>query len=79
MVEKILKPKGQAAAPPKRSGTKLADFSSDERCAFDRAIDFYRYVGKSDAEATSLAWSDVQLAFPRLLEYAGPITLAPPA
>jgi hypothetical protein len=34
--------------------------------AREKAIDFYRYIGKSEAEADRLAWVDIQKAFPRL-------------
>ena len=33
------------------------------------AMDFYRYVGKTDVEATRLAWADLQKTFPRLRAY----------
>lgn len=38
----------------------------EEERAREKAIDFYCYVGKTDAEARRLAWEDVQKAFPRL-------------
>lgn len=49
----------------------LAHLSEEERHASERALDFYRYVGKPESEVASLAWSDLQLAYPRLQEYAG--------
>jgi hypothetical protein len=57
---------------------KLAQLTIDEEQAREKAIDFYRYVGKSDAEAIRLAWRDVQKAFPRLgeLEAAAESTIA---
>lgn len=45
---------------------KLAQLTPEEEQARERAVDFYRYVGKTDGEATRLAWADVQKAFPRL-------------
>lgn len=50
---------------------KLIHLTVDEAQARDRAIEFYRYVGKPDAEVMSLAWIDVQLAFPRLQAFDG--------
>ena len=34
--------------------------------ANDKAIDFYRYIGKSEVEVSCLAWADIQKACPRL-------------
>ncbi len=48
----------------------LVHLTVDEAKARDRAIDFYRYLGKSDADVNQLAWIDVQLAFPRLKAFA---------
>jgi len=48
---------------------KFAQLTVEEERARERAIDFYRYVGKSDTEANRLAWADVQKAFPRLMAY----------
>ncbi|HWY68915.1 MAG TPA: hypothetical protein VNX88_09635 [Terriglobales bacterium] len=48
---------------------KLAQLTVEEERAKQKAIDFYRYVGKSEAETIRLAWTDVQKAFPRLKEY----------
>ncbi|HUS19539.1 MAG TPA: hypothetical protein VMZ25_07800 [Terriglobales bacterium] len=50
-------------------GKKLVCLTVDESEAHDRAIDFYRYCGKPDAEVMTLAWIDIQRAFPRLKEY----------
>lgn len=49
--------------------TKLVTLTPDEAAARDRAIEFYRYIGKPASEVERLAWSDVQLAFPRLQAY----------
>lgn len=46
-----------------------AQLTVEEEQAKEKAIDFYRYIGKTDVEATRLAWADVQKAFPRLKEY----------
>jgi hypothetical protein len=46
-----------------------AQLTVEEERAREKAIDFYRYIGKTDVEATRLAWADVQKAFPRLKEY----------
>jgi len=48
---------------------KFAQLTVEEERARERAIDFYRYVGKSDTEANRLAWADIQKAFPRLMAY----------
>jgi hypothetical protein len=49
------------------SGKKnLAQLTAEEESAREKAIDFYRYVGKSEADVDRLAWADVQKAFPRL-------------
>ena len=41
----------------------------EEESAREKAMDFYRYVGKTDVEATRLAWADLQKTFPRLRAY----------
>jgi hypothetical protein len=46
-----------------------AQLTAEEEQAREKAIDFYRYVGKTDAEAMRLAWLDIQKAFPRLRVY----------
>jgi glutamine synthetase adenylyltransferase len=46
-----------------------AQLTVEEEKAREKAIDFYRYVGKTDAEAMRLAWADLQKAFPRLKVY----------
>ena len=46
-----------------------ARLTVEEEQAREKAIDFYRYVGKTDAEAMRLAWADLQKAFPRLRGY----------
>ena len=46
-----------------------AQLTVEEEQAREKAIDFYRYVGKTDAEAMRLAWADLQKAFPRLKVY----------
>lgn len=48
---------------------KPAQLTLEEEQAREKAMDFYRYIGKTDVEATRLAWQDVQKAFPRLREY----------
>jgi hypothetical protein len=45
---------------------KPAQLTAAEDRAREKAIDFYRYIGKSEAEADRLAWEDIQKAFPRL-------------
>ena len=47
---------------------KLAQLTVEEDHAREKATDFYRYVGKSDAEADRLAWADIEKVFPRLKE-----------
>lgn len=48
---------------------KLVQLTLEEERMREKSIDFYRYIGKTDVEATRLAWEDVQKAFPRLREY----------
>lgn len=45
---------------------KLTPLTVEEDRARERAVDFYRYVGKSDVEAERLAWADIEKVFPRL-------------
>jgi hypothetical protein len=48
---------------------KFAQLTVEEERARERAIDFYRYIGKADVEAIRLAWADIQKTFPRLKVY----------
>jgi hypothetical protein len=48
---------------------KLAQLTTQEDRASERALDFYRYIGKSEVDADRLAWSDIQKGFPRLKGY----------
>jgi len=52
--------------PMRKEPTQL---TVEEERAREKAIDFYRYIGKTDVEATRLAWADVKKAFPRLKEH----------
>ena len=45
---------------------KLTQLTVEEDRAREKAVDFYRYVGKSEVEADRLAWADIEKAFPRL-------------
>jgi hypothetical protein len=45
---------------------KPTQLTVEEDRARERAVDFYRYVGKSDVEAERLAWADIEKVFPRL-------------
>jgi hypothetical protein len=45
---------------------KVTQLTVEEDRAREKAVDFYRYVGKSEAEADRLAWADLEKAFPRL-------------
>lgn len=45
---------------------EAAQLTVEEERAREKAMDFYRYIGKTDGEAARLAWADVQKAFPRL-------------
>ena len=47
----------------------LVQLTVEEERAREKAMDFYLYVGKTDADATRLAWADIQKAFPRLKAY----------
>ena len=46
-----------------------AQLTVEEERAREKAMDFYRYIGKTDMEATRLAWADIQKTFPRLKAY----------
>ena len=46
-----------------------AQLTVEEERAREKAVDFYRYVGKNDLDAARLAWADIQKAFPRLRAY----------
>ena len=48
---------------------KFAQLTVEEERAREKAIDFYRYVGKTETEAIRLAWADIQKAVPRLRAY----------
>jgi len=50
-------------APAQRNLTQLT--VAEERVR-EKAVDFYRYVGKSEAEVQRLAWADVRKEFPHL-------------
>jgi len=45
---------------------KRTQLTAEEERARDRAMDFYRFIGKTELEAMRLAWEDVEKAFPRL-------------
>jgi len=58
------------------SGKKnLTQLTVEEESAREKAIDFYRYVGKSEADVDRLAWADVQKAFPRLKQCETPVAV----
>ena len=57
------------ADPTKKMPVQL---TVEEESAREKAMDFYRYVGKTDVEATRLAWADLQKTFPRLRPYDSP-------
>jgi hypothetical protein len=48
---------------------KTTPLTVEERMAMDKAVDFYRYVGKSEEDAGRLAWADIQKQFPHLKDY----------
>jgi len=48
---------------------KPVQLTAEEERAREKAIDFYRYIGKTDEDAARLAWADIQKAFPRLRAY----------
>jgi hypothetical protein len=52
-------------SPAQRNLTQL---TVEEKRAREKAVDFYRYVGKTEAEARRLAWADVRKEFPHLQE-----------
>ena len=45
---------------------KVPQLTSQEELAREKAVDFYRYTGKSEEDANRLAWTDIQKQFPRL-------------
>ena len=45
---------------------KVTELTAQEERAREKALDFYRYTGKSEEDASRLAWADVQKEFPRL-------------
>ena len=45
---------------------KRTQLTVEEDRAREKAVDFYRYIGKSEVEADRLAWADIEKAFPRL-------------
>jgi hypothetical protein len=45
---------------------KRTQLTAEEERARARAMDFYRFIGKTELEAMRLAWEDVEKAFPRL-------------
>ena len=40
----------------------------EEEWAREKALDFYRYTGKSEEDARRLSWADIKKQFPRLSE-----------
>jgi len=48
---------------------KPVQLTAEEERAREKAIDFYRYIGKTDEDAARLAWADIQKAVPRLRAY----------
>jgi len=52
-------------------GKRLADLTVEERAAQQKALNFYRYTGKGEAECERLVWRDLQAAFPRLQQFDG--------
>ena len=50
----------------------LLQLTVEEKRAREKAVDFYRYVGKTEAEAQRLAWADVRKEFPHLQKYDVP-------
>ena len=48
---------------------KPVQLTAEEERAREKAIDFYRYIGKTDEDAARLAWADIKKAFPRLRAY----------
>jgi hypothetical protein len=53
------------------SKPNTAQLTPEERQAQQRALNFYRYSGKSEKECEQLVWRDLQAAFPRLLHFDG--------
>ncbi|MFL6438792.1 MAG: hypothetical protein ACJ71Q_14530 [Terriglobales bacterium] len=48
---------------------KPPQLTSQEEQAREKALDFYRYTGKSEEDANRMAWADIKKEFPRLSEY----------
>jgi len=53
---------------PKEPLKKKAELTDEEERAKEKAMDFYRYVGKSEVEADRLACEDIKKEFSRLKE-----------
>ena len=48
---------------------KPLQLTTEEERAREKALDFYRYTGKSEEDANRLAWADIKKEFPRLRQY----------
>jgi hypothetical protein len=48
---------------------KPPQLTTQEEQAREKALDFYRYTGKSEEDANRLAWADLKKEFPRLSQY----------
>jgi hypothetical protein len=53
---------------PKEPMKRKAQLTDEEERAKEKAMDFYRYVGKSEVEADRLACEDIKKEFSRLKE-----------
>lgn len=45
---------------------KPPQLTAEEERAREKALDFYRYTGKSEEDARRLSWADIQKQFPHL-------------
>ena len=48
---------------------KPPQLTTEEERAREKALDFYRYTGKSEEDARRLSWADIQKEFPRLSQF----------
>lgn len=51
---------------------KPPQLTTEQERAREKALDFYRYTGKSEEDALRLAWADIQKEFPQLRQYNPP-------
>jgi hypothetical protein len=50
---------------------RIAKLTVEENRAWEFAFCFYLSEGKNDLQADKLAWRDLRLEFPRLIQFTG--------